>query len=489
MSHLPPASDSHSTPPELSALQEHYKVGLPVAVVLCRDSALWTFDLPPKYGCVLLGFFNITRMGYTHMDSNSLRCRIRLEWTPGGDSPDPTMQPPLTPWWVAPDGSATDRVDSEMVLHPYSFLPLHILAVSAFSDKDRAIGVSEATSAEGWHCQSCGKLNNGLPPIRVDYVRNPHLMAPSSRPWDKTYGNVASACKRLSDGSCTQIYTIDSRAIVKHIYTCNRPEVQRGSSRLFTAIQRDTELVQRKASGSLVAGSHYIAVFGDSTTFNSPCTPWSGVPSSVTEAREMFQERCRTAGDWPSFVIDKMVITAWMDAGSKKGCLMPAKGVRMAMYCLGADMEISIYPKSLASEGKTMSVQMIKTDLNTSITLDDEADGGDSRVVYQSMQIKDEEDTLRPDLDSMVVDDPEPQRASVSGRRATQKKGAIKEPLFVTLVHGDMLLFESDDFEYTLKRTGMSIGTPPPETDEDPPLMMVHAVLTATDAGQGAPAV
>ncbi|KAH9926934.1 uncharacterized protein B0H18DRAFT_1004572 [Fomitopsis serialis] len=493
LSHPLQASDFGTMPPEFSALQEHHQIGLPVAVVLCRDSALWNFDLPPKYGCVFLGFFNIARMGYTHVDAERLRCRIRLEWTPGGDSADPIVEPPLTPWWIEPDGSGTDshNVDSEMVLHPYSFLPLHILAMSAFTDKDRAIGVSEVTSVEGWHCQQCGKLNvqrnlrlqrcsdcareNGLPPIRVDCVRNPHLMAPSSWPWDKTCGNVVSAGKRLSDGSCTQTYTIDNRAIVKHIYTCNRPEVQRGSSRLFTAIQRDTELVQHKASGWLGAGSHYIAVFGDGVMYDIPCTPWTGTPSSIIDTRDVFQERCRAAGDWPSFVVDKMLVTAWMDAGSRKGCLVPAKGMRIAMYCLGADVELSISPKPIVgSEGKTRGITRIKADLDTWISLNDEAVDGSSRTRDQSVQIKDEDVETQPNLNLLVADDAEPLKpqptsasSGVSGKRPPRNKEAPKEPLFVTLVHGDMLLFDGGDFEYTLKRTGMSV------------------VLIATDTEQG----
>lgn len=298
-------------------------------------------------------------------------------------------------------------------------------------------------------------------------------MAPSSWPWDKTYGDVVSAGRRLSDGSCTQTYTIDNRAIVKHIYTCNRPEVQRGSSRLFTAIQRETELVQRKASGRLGAGSHYIAVFGDGVMYDIPCMPWPGTPSSALDARDVFQVRCRTAGDWPSFVVDKMLVTAWMDAGSRKGCLVPAKGVRIAMYCLGADVELSISPKpSVGSSGKTKGITRIKADSDTWISLDDEVIEHSSRTRGQSVQIKDEAVESQPNLNLMVMDDAEPLKlqptsasSGVSSSRPPRKKEALT--LSVTLVHGDMLLFEGEDFEYTLKRTGMSI------------------VLIATDIEQG----
>ena len=150
------ASNPYAIPPELSALQEQHQIGLPIAVVLCRDSALWTFDLPSKYGCVFLGYFNISRLEYSQKDTDGVQCRMRLEWVPGGDSQDPTVEPPSTPWWVEPPSG---DVAAEMAMHPYTFLPLHILAVSAYSERDRTIGVSEVTSAEGWQCQKCGKLN------------------------------------------------------------------------------------------------------------------------------------------------------------------------------------------------------------------------------------------------------------------------------------------------------------------------------------------
>lgn len=150
------AANPDAIPPEFSALQEQHQIGLPIAVVLCRDSPLWTFDLPPKYGCVFLGYFNISQMEYSHKDTDSVQCCMRLEWTAGGDNQDPTVEPPSAPWWVEP---LSADADSEMAMHPYTFLPLHILAVSAYSDRDRAIGVSEVTSIEGWQCQNCGKLN------------------------------------------------------------------------------------------------------------------------------------------------------------------------------------------------------------------------------------------------------------------------------------------------------------------------------------------
>lgn len=108
------------------------------------------------------------------------------------------------------------------------------------------------------YAQCVAQRENGLPPIRVDCVRNPHLLAPSSWPWDKISGNVVSTSRRLPDGSCAQMYVIDNRAVVKHIYTCNRPEVQQGSSLLFRELQRDTELVQRKANGWLAIGAMHL---------------------------------------------------------------------------------------------------------------------------------------------------------------------------------------------------------------------------------------
>lgn len=59
----------------------------------------------------------------------------------------------------------------------------------------------------------------------------------------------------------------------------------------------------------LLSGLHYFAVFGDGMMYeDNPCVPWAGAPPSVSEAQSLFQERCRSAGDWPTFNLGKMAI-------------------------------------------------------------------------------------------------------------------------------------------------------------------------------------
>lgn len=47
-------------PPEIQAVINCHTSRTPVSIVLCADSSLLPFALPEQYGCVYLGFFNLT---------------------------------------------------------------------------------------------------------------------------------------------------------------------------------------------------------------------------------------------------------------------------------------------------------------------------------------------------------------------------------------------------------------------------------------------
>lgn len=171
---------------------------------------------------------------------------------------------------------------------------------------------------------------------------------------------------------------------------------------------------------------------------------------------------------------------------------MPARGVRIAIYCLGADVEMSISLKP-PSGGKRKNgvVKQVKVALDELIPLDwvqnDERAGGLFGGDHaEEKEIKEEDDVSQTDMELMAVTDTDPPKPyfmsranQIPGGRPLRENEIGKDPLFVTLVHGDMLLFEGDDFEvcpchglsacrslqeqcaqYTLKRTGMSIGAP-----------------------------
>ena len=47
-------------PPEIEALVDAHRCGMPVSVVVSQNSALFPMQLPQEYGCCFLGFFFVT---------------------------------------------------------------------------------------------------------------------------------------------------------------------------------------------------------------------------------------------------------------------------------------------------------------------------------------------------------------------------------------------------------------------------------------------
>lgn len=197
---------------------------------------------------------------------------------------------------------------------------------------------------------------------------------------------------------------------------------------------------------------------------DNPCVPWAGAPPSVSEAQSLFQERCRSAGDWPTFNLSKMAIWAWKDVGSRKvrcpcaadpngvvknqrqGSVLPAKSVRVAIYCLGADVELSISLKPPSGVKRETSVVQVKLDEAPPLDCIKEKDrpegqsGGDHA---EEKRIKEEDDVSQMDMGLPYLTSRANQMTG--GRLRGNEIG--KDPLFITLVHGDMLLFEGADFE------------------------------------------
>ena len=143
-----------------------------------------------------------------------------------------------------------------------------------------------------------------------------------------------------------------------------------------------------------------------------------------------------------------------------QGCVLPAKSTRIAMYCMGADVELSLSLKPMSSGNKAKSVVgRVKVALDELDPLDHVRDGGDAAGRFggddaEETGIKEEDDMYSMDMDLAAVTETDPPKPSSTSRTnhslggpPLRRNEAAKDPLFVTLVHGDMLLLEGDDFE------------------------------------------
>ncbi|CDO70117.1 hypothetical protein BN946_scf184783.g1 [Trametes cinnabarina] len=478
-------------PPEINALMEAHEADVPVCVILCRNAAIAPFLLREECGCAFLGFFTIQDVQVrtedkewdVRIDEDSRTIihgtktwHFRFEWTPGGEQLDPAAID-RNPWWMPPVQMSSESIpnpEPSSLLLPYTLLPLYFLAPptqNVCTDADVRV-------APGWHCVRCGRLNvqrnlcaqacatcstpNGLEPISVEYVRQVRGTDPMSFPLDRYEDTVGCSSSDGPDGLPRFTYVLSGAGMVYHMFTRNRAEAQVEPTKLFRELQADVQIVlepaavKGKALGGV--GPHYFAQF--SNTSGETNTPqddtWPAIaPLSVCRARELMLYRgqlLRTVTAM-QLVIDCLTICAWRTAGNKKGCIFSAEASPIVMMCLGADVEIAFWRQKTSAGAPFPET---RAQLPTSGALYRTAAGTVESVVGIPVDALDEDDETTDYLsvfeDGSLPPPPPPQPV------APRPPQVLKEEvLMVTLVHGDVLVVHGSTFEYSMKRTGMSI--------------------------------
>lgn len=93
-------------------------------------------------------------------------------------------------------------------------------------------------------------------PVDAMYVRDPHKTTPDSTPVD-TYPESVS--RHIIDGdrggTRTFVYVIDGPIEIKHVFTCNRPAMQKQANRLFLEMQRHVPMAWQGAKTKLATGA------------------------------------------------------------------------------------------------------------------------------------------------------------------------------------------------------------------------------------------
>lgn len=146
---------------------------------------------------------------------------------------------------------------------------------------------------------------------------------------------------------------------------------------------------------------------------------------------------------------------------------MPAKKLPIAILCLGADVELCVAPVSGFAKSSPPP-PVIKRSASVAL-----------RQAQHTVDKAVDDDPFDSPLSGASSDE-----EALSARHPSKDPGAVPrskakkpaESMLITLVHGDMVIFYGDDFEvsvdryhmlmlclfdsqYTLHRTGMSIGT------------------------------
>ncbi|KAA1470060.1 hypothetical protein DENSPDRAFT_835764 [Dentipellis sp. KUC8613] len=182
--------------------------------------------------------------------------------------------------------------------------------------------------------------------------------------------------------------------VVSHLFTANMGTAQAVPNALFMDIQKKVWL--ERELGSVVFEKEFsrVALEGEGC----------GVPECIRTTADLLMqsvEECSVGesdvhGTMREWSLERMHVRAWVAEGKTPGCFS-AKAAPIVLLCLGADIIVSF-------TGKKPPVLQAST------------------VVKKG------------------------------------KKGAKNEGLKVTLLHGDLLVMQGGDFEYTMTRTGMCIA-------------------------------
>jgi len=261
-------------------------------------------------------------------------------------------------------------------------------------------------------------------------------------------------------------YQFAPAIIIKHLFTCNLDSLQQEPDRLFRDLQVNVELVWCNPKEVPTVGSCHTYHVGDELANTSSITPWNDVPECVMKARGLMERRCSVAEPDTTLVINSMSVHGWMKAGRRKGCvsssdnedlqsaefqsqgcLLPAKHAKFVLLCLGADVELLIYQRADSDEKRAEGA----VELSANDQIEDVLVGDDDVDAAMDVGLESVEDHDP----STIVLASSTSTAPVS--HTTGKATAPQETLFITLVHGDILILEGSDFEYTMRRTGMSI--------------------------------
>ncbi|KAF8624149.1 hypothetical protein AX17_007212 [Amanita inopinata Kibby_2008] len=353
---------------------------------------------------VFLGFFKVVRVGVKRVMppttsagptigavSGRVKWSFEFEWIPGNN--EGFMSDVHLPWWV-PNKGKGKAIDPDLgrgVLGlgqpKLNLLPMQLM-------HGQEVGSADEAMPRGWLCGRCGKLNQRVmmrhrwcassvckgEPLGVGYVvglesaRDPR-QTPIVLPFNECPAYVDVRVADWSDGMRTLAYRPcpvpqdqgldqgqdgegsgsgrgkDERGVVKHVFTCNLPELQREATTLFEQIQQ--EICLQKKVGD--AGPFFKCQVTESRSdignedkcgaFSS--LTWRDAPKVVHDARDLLLFTGRNYAEEPMMVIDRLVMVGWVSSGTRKVAFETVNTDRgsVVLMCLGNDLVLTVTPK------------------------------------------------------------------------------------------------------------------------------------------------
>ncbi|KAG2143760.1 uncharacterized protein EDB93DRAFT_1154582 [Suillus bovinus] len=472
----------------------------PLLVFVSRESGLIPLQLPPEYACCCLGLFVISDLNAdikntTIAISKTQKCervqwRLTLEWAPGGEEGLlVNINEKSHPWWIdsVEKGVGSVKIPRDMNSLYFSFLPLDLLA--GFKPSE--------CFPRGWYCRDCGMLNaqryfrhqicqsskckrkleqgkattndNDLichiDPLQA--LRGPHHRLPIRDPLDYAPSSVGKIDTSWDDMMRNLTYQVNSGVRVQHVFTGNQEILQQDATKLLLDIQKDVILSRSDLHSPYFTWSTKLD-HGHICSGDPPGQP--EIPRLVFDIQDILLHYMQTYGEVNNANINHIMIQAWVTPGSKRGAVFNAKSHVVTIICLGAEVVMNLVPKRGFTEIPIEGAEdRMEIDSERILSASQLVDDGCSETLASGAVIN----CRQAGGDPNVMNQPDPlalgeacgpsgnlgnAKAAGKGKGAGGKKSKQAPlELSMTLVHGDAIILEGDEFEYQIKRSGTTI--------------------------------
>lgn len=493
-------------PSEIETLDQCRMDQTPLLVFVSRESGLLPLQLAPEYACCCLGLFVISDL---NVDINNtvvatskaqqcerVRWRLTLEWAPGGEEGLlENINEKSHPWWIDPVEKEAGSVKTSRDMNTlyFSFLPLDLLA--SFKPSE--------CFPRGWYCRDCGMLNaqrcfrhqicqsstckrkleRGKATTNADALichidplqalRGPHHRLPIRDPLDCAPSSVGKIDSSWDDTMRNLTYQVNSGVRVQHVFTGNQEILQQDATKLLLDIQKDVILSRSDLHSPYFTWSTKLD-HGNICSGDPAGQP--EIPRLVFDIQDILLHYMQAYGEVDDANINHIMIQAWTTPGSKRGAVFNAKSHVVTIICLGAEVVMNLVPKRGFTEIPIESAEdCMEIDRERILSASQLADNGCSEILASAAVIV-PDDCRQTGGDPDVTNQPDPAsltlgeasgpsgnvgdaKAAGKGKGTTGGKKSKPAPLelSMTLVHGDAIILEGDDFEYQIKRSGTTI--------------------------------
>ncbi|KXN84131.1 hypothetical protein AN958_00401 [Leucoagaricus sp. SymC.cos] len=466
-------------PAELQALVDAYITCAPVGIFTASKQLkrFWGLDLVhhEEIAYTFMGFYRVSRILESLVGSNNgvggqgegretlvqsegitrlkARWKFRMKWEPGGEdwqavkrkklsSPwwNPTIQHPRTPQPDQPDSDNEStnvyrlarQQDPNFIRRYCSFgqsffsvLPLHLLAPIDADIPDWGL-------PRGWHLvlQFLLSAEREGYVVGIDRLRDPQEALPLSLPLNELpiCGHVTSKVQANSGAACFYL------------------QFEKPTGGFVRVAETNSE---RRSIAEVNRGYPYFRhSVDDGHDASVTHSTWASASSCLRQARNLMLNRARkySRKSGTEIEISRLDIRAWVTAGNKRSSdLLCAKQRCMVIMCLGCEVIMSFRPKSaMASNDDQAHIPRF----NTLIPMD-------------SFDLQEDQSQIRPGEGikvetELALGESEYQINPPAGTALTRSKAASKVQkwektvLSVSLIHGDVVILEGDDFEVCL---------------------------------------